>query len=69
MYSLKYMREVVYDYKEHPEKILEIPGIEIITIDDALEILRDYWIFLEYNNVKRDGNNVEVRLKHPSMLS
>ena len=65
VYSLKYMREVVYDYKEHPEKILEIPGIEIITIDDALEILRDYWIFLEYNNVKRDGNNVEGALETP----
>ena len=45
VYSLKYMREVVYDYKEHPEKILEIPGIGITTIDDALEILKDYWIF------------------------
>lgn len=59
------MREVVYDYKEHPEKILEIPGIGITTIDDALEILKDYWIFLEYNNVKRDGNNVEGALETP----
>lgn len=65
VYSLKYMREVVYDYKEHPEKILEIPGIGITTIDDALEILKDYWIFLEYNNVKRDGNNVEGALETP----
>ena len=65
VYSLKYMREVVYDYKEHPEKILEIPCIGITTIDDALEILKDYWIFLEYNNVKRDGNNVEGALETP----
>ena len=65
VYSLKYMREVVYDYKEHPEKILEIPGIGITTIDDAHEILKDYWIFLEYNNVKRDGNNVEGALETP----
>ena len=65
VYSLKYMREVVYDYKEYPEKILEIPGIGITTIDDALEILKDYWIFLEYNNVKRDGNNVEGALETP----
>ena len=65
VYSLKYMREVVYDYKKHPEKILEIPGIGITTIDDALEILKDYWIFLEYNNVKRDGNNVEGALETP----
>lgn len=65
VYSLKYMREVVCDYKEHPEKILKIPGIGITTTDDALEILKDYWIFLEYNNVKRDGNNVEGALETP----
>ena len=53
VYSLKYMREVVYEYKDDPKKILGIPNIGITTIDDALEILKDYWIFLEYNNVKR----------------
>ena len=30
-----------------------------------MEILKDYWIFLEYNNVKRDGNNVEGALDTP----
>ena len=65
VYSLKYMREVVYEYKKDPEKVLAIPGIGITTVDEALEILKDYWIFLEYNNVKRDGNNVEGALETP----
>lgn len=65
VYSLKYMREVVFDYLKNPEKVLEIPGMTITTVEDALEILKDYWIFLEYNNVKRDGNNVEGALETP----
>lgn len=65
VYSLKYMREVVFEFLKNPEKILEIPGIGIDSVEDALEILKDYWIFLEYNNVKRDGNNVEGALETP----
>ena len=65
VYSLKYMREVVYRYLAEPERVLAIPGITIETKDDALKILEDYWIFLEYNNVKRDGNNVEGALETP----
>ena len=65
VYSLKYMREVVYKYFAKPEKVLEIPGVMITTKEDALKILEDYWIFLEYNNVKRDGNNVEGALETP----
>lgn len=65
VYSLKYMREVVYEYYTDPKKILCIPNIGITTTEDALKILEDYWIFLEYNNVKRDGNNVEGALETP----
>lgn len=65
VYSLKYMREVVYSYLANPQKVLNIPGVQITTIDEALKILEDYWIFLEYNNVKRDGNNVEGALETP----
>lgn len=65
VYSLKYMREVVFEYVKQPEKVLAIPGIGIDSVEDALEILKDYWIFLEYNNVKRDGNNVEGALETP----
>lgn len=65
VYTLKYMREVVYSYIEKPEKVLLINDIGISSIDEAKEILKDYWIFLEYNNVKRDGNNVEGALETP----
>ena len=65
VYSLKYMREVVYKYLAEPERVLAIPGMTIESREDALKILEDYWIFLEYNNVKRDGNNVEGALETP----
>ena len=65
VYTLKYMREVIDHYIKAPERVLGINGIGNITIDDAKEILKDYWIFLEYNNVKRDGNNVEGALETP----
>ncbi len=65
VYSLKYMRQVVHKYFVNPQKVLEIPEIGIDSMQDALKILEDYWIFLEYNNVKRDGNNVEGALETP----
>ena len=65
VYSLKYMREVVYSFVANPQKVLDIPNVSIDTIEEAKKILEDYWIFLEYNNVKRDGNNVEGALDTP----
>lgn len=65
VYSLKYMREAVFEYYKDPQKILDIPEIGISTKEEALELLKDYWIFLEYNNVKRDGNNVDGAIKTP----
>lgn len=65
VYSLKYMRQVVNQYLSDPNKVLSIEGIGIDTLEEATKILEDYWIFLEYNNVKRDGNNVEGALETP----
>ena len=65
VYSLKYMRQVVSEYLSNPAKVLAIEDIGITSEEEARKILEDYWIFLEYNNVKRDGNNVEGALETP----
>lgn len=65
VYSLKYMRKVVFKYLSNPQLLLDIPEIGIDEMDKAKKILEDYWIFLEYNNVKRDSNNVEGALETP----
>ncbi len=58
VYSLKYLRQAVEEYYKNIDKLKSIPGIQINSDDEAYEILKDYWIFLEYNNVKIDGNKV-----------
>ncbi len=42
VYSLKYMREAVFEYYQNPAKILDIPDVGISTVDEALELLKDY---------------------------
>ena len=56
---------LMYCYHKDPQKVLRLPGISITTEEEALALVEDYWIFLEYNNVKRDGNNVEGALETP----
>lgn len=65
VYSLKYMRRVVHRYLANPQDVLAIQGIDLSNVEEARKILEDYWIFLEYNNVKRDSTNVEGALKDP----
>lgn len=56
--SLKYLKEILWEYYQNPKLICQIPGIELEDEKEALKLLEDYWIFLEYNNVKQDGNRV-----------
>lgn len=58
VYSMKYWKQVMWQYFENPQKIIDIEGIDITTEEEALEILKDYWFLLEYNNVKQDGNKI-----------
>lgn len=57
-YSMKYMKEILWSYYNEPQKIINIEGISISNKNEALEILKDYWFLLEYNNVKQDGNKI-----------
>ncbi|WP_062239011.1 helicase-related protein [Fictibacillus sp. FJAT-27399] len=65
VYSLKYMKVILWKYFMNPELIQHIPGIQVTGKDDSLKILEDYWIFLQYNNVKLDGNKVLSALDDP----
>ncbi|NMA48972.1 MAG: hypothetical protein GX947_04290 [Tissierellia bacterium] len=58
VYSLKYLRKVVWNYYNNIELVRNIPGISLDSDEEALELVKDYWIFLQYNNVKMDGNRV-----------
>ena len=69
-YSLQYLKRVICDYYMHPEKVLAIPEMDIPgTYDEQIEtakrLMEDYWIILEYNNVKMESNRVLQALEDP----
>lgn len=65
VYSMKYLREIIWSYYNDPQKVISIEGININTEEEAFYILKDYWILLQYNNVKLDGNKVLNALDDP----
>ena len=69
-YSLQYLKRVVAELYSNPEQILSIQGIEFSgnkeeQIKAAIKLLEDYWIMLEYNNVKMESNRVLQALEDP----
>ena len=69
-YSLQYLKRVVYELYRNPEIVYEIPGIELVGSDEekrsaVYKLLEDYWIILEYNNVKMESNRVLQALEDP----
>lgn len=65
VYSLKYMKEILWEYFINPSRVKEIDKIKINSLDEAKDILKDYWVILQYNNVKLDGNRVLNALSDP----
>ena len=65
VYSLKALREVIWEYVLSPEKICEIEGLEDLTIAQCQKLVQDYWLSIEYNNVKTDSTNVVGALNNP----
>lgn len=69
-YSLQYLKRVIWDLYENPKQILsfdkiKFEGNEDEQIDTAKRLLEEYWIILEYNNVKMESNRVLQALEDP----
>lgn len=64
-YSLKALREVIWKYVLFPDSIRKIKGLEELNGDQCKKLVRDYWISIEYNNVKTDSTNVIGALNNP----
>lgn len=69
-YSLQYLKKVVWELYQNPEIILGFEGIELNgakeeNIKYVKRLLEDYWIILEYNNVKMESNKVLQALEDP----
>ena len=69
-YSLQYLKRVIYELYRNPKQIFTIPGMNIDGTEEeqiaaARRLLEDYWIILEYNNVKMESNRVLQALEDP----
>lgn len=63
-HSLKYLRQVIDELYWNLGEIVELENFDIgsktkeESLDYARELLKDYWMFLQYNNVKLDSNKI-----------
>ena len=69
-YSLQYLKRVISELYQDPKQILAIPGISVEGSEEeriakAIQLLEDYWIILEYNNVKMESNRVLQAIEDP----
>jgi hypothetical protein len=69
-YSLQYLKRVVWNLYTNPQEVLGFDGINIAGTGDeqlaeARRLLEEYWILLEYNNVKDEGDRVLHALEDP----
>lgn len=69
-YSLQYLKRVVWNLYAKPQDVLTFEGIEIKgteeeQIAEIKRLLEEYWIILEYNNVKLESNRVLQALEDP----
>ena len=69
-YSLQYLKRVVWNLYTNPEAVLAFEGIEVEgsneeRIEAVKSLLDEYWIILEYNNVKLESNRVLQALEDP----
>ncbi|MDD4590636.1 MAG: helicase-related protein [Parabacteroides sp.] len=69
-YSLQYLKRVVWNLYANPQEVLDFDGIELEgteeeRIVEVKRLLEEYWIILEYNNVKLESNRVLQALEDP----
>ena len=69
-YSLQYLKRVVWELYKDPQQVLKIEGMhfdgdEAAQLKAALRLIEDYWVILQYNNVKQESNRVLQALEDP----
>jgi len=69
-YSLQYLKRVVWNLYANPEEVLTFEGMSIEgnkdeKIAEIKTLLEEYWIILEYNNVKYESNRVLQAIDDP----
>lgn len=69
-YALQYLKKVVWNLYQNPQEALAFSGISIEGSIEEQEaevrrLMEEYWIILEYNNVKQESNRVLQAIDDP----
>lgn len=69
-YSLQYLKRVVSRLYDNPDLLIANPDMKLAGDETekrsmVRKLLEDYWIILEYNNVKQESNRVLQALEDP----
>lgn len=69
-YALQYLKRVVWELYSNPQDVISINGIhfdgsQAEQLQAARKLLEDYWIILQYNNVKQESNRILQALEDP----
>ncbi len=69
-YALQYLRKVIWSLYQSPQDVLAFSGISIEGSIEQQEaevrrLMEEYWIILEYNNVKLESNRVLQAIDDP----
>lgn len=70
VYALQYLRKIIFHLYNNPQEIVDMPHMELTGTPEqkllqAKELMEDYWVLLQYNNVKMDGNKVISAIADP----
>lgn len=69
-YAVQYLRRIVWDLNKNPCQIINLEGMKLVgtpeeQIEQARKLAQDYWVLLEYNNVKMESNRVLQAIEDP----
>lgn len=69
-YALQYLKKVVWNLYQNPQEVLAFSEISIEGSikeqeEEVRQLMEEYWIILEYNNVKQESNRVLQAIDDP----
>jgi len=69
-YALQYLRKIMFKLYHNPQEIVDMQGMVFSgtsaqQLEQAKNLVEDYWVILQYNNVKMDSNKVISAIDDP----
>jgi len=65
VYALQYLKEIIWKYRDNFELVRQIEGLNEMSNEEIIEMLKYYWLVIQYNNIKIDTNKVSRAINDP----